>query len=458
MSRRATRLALIAALVLLGAGGVGQAGSRNDTALGANGELYTLLHGTFGELFGQPASPDAANPVLALEIRRPGAATDRILVADTGGADEEGSAALVYEESSRTLFVAWETTTNQIHSRIRLASYADGEWTAPIDVSDTRFSLKSSPQVAVTREAFKRVDAAGGDVVAHRTVLHVVWQEERAEGMVVVYAPLVLIDGVYTGAHAIVTLLNLVSVAPEAGLPVPLAELPLAPVIQRGTNDHSVVAGFVDPRTGALTTIELSLLSGEVSSLGDVIRATIIDIGNHYAFGDPGALAAFADDVRGRVIAAGRYLDGRVLNMIADDVRARILVEGEDFDGEMTGLGDVIRATIIDIGARLEARGLAPTAAQPGAPGLLDLSAESATPTILRFTNVASLGLPEMGAAPLLYVSPDGSRALIAWELEDRLDYRETRGAVWSEVASLSITELGRDRAYEILEARIRNR
>ncbi len=455
MSRRSLRIALVTALIVGAASGLAQASGSHDAVVGSEGELYTLVYGTFGELFDQAGSAEAANPVLALEIRRPGAATDRLLVADTGGNEVESSATLVYEESSRTLFVAWESR-RAFHSRIRLAAYSNGSWAEPIDVSDTRFSLKSAPKMAVTRESYKFVDDHGADVLVHRTLLHVVWQEERAEGMVVVYAPLVLIDGAYTGAHAIVTLVDLVPVAAEDLLATPLDTLPLAPTLQAGSDDQSVVIGFVDPRTARLTSIEVSLLSGAISTVADEGRAHIIDLGSRYELGQQDELRAFADEVRGDLIDIGRHLDQRLLQMIADEIRVRVIELGTANGGEIGSIADAGRAHIIDLGARLQIRGLRPVG--PGATGVLDLSAESGASIVLRFDVVASLGLPAMGADPILLVSADGARALVAWEVEDRLEYRESKSGTWSDVASLPLTELGRDLAYEILEQRVGGR
>src|SRR5688500_3986548 len=97
MPRRSTFVTILAcgALALLAAAPAAANDSR--TVLGANGEVYTVLRGSYGALFGAdtPAG-SGANPVLALEVLKSGR-LERALVPGTGGPEDEQDAALAYD-------------------------------------------------------------------------------------------------------------------------------------------------------------------------------------------------------------------------------------------------------------------------------------------------------------------------------------------------------------------------
>ena len=93
--RGATVLALGLGLL----GGPAALAAGRDVALGADGEVYAIRTGTYGELFAQGGEFDPANPVMALEIIRPGAAVQRVLVPGSGGEASEKAASVLFEES-----------------------------------------------------------------------------------------------------------------------------------------------------------------------------------------------------------------------------------------------------------------------------------------------------------------------------------------------------------------------
>src|SRR6185436_14106703 len=80
------------------------AASHQEATLGSGGELYVLRTGTYGQLFPTGTEVDKDNPVLAVDILRPGAAPARQLVAGTKDKDVEGTPAAVFEDDSETLF------------------------------------------------------------------------------------------------------------------------------------------------------------------------------------------------------------------------------------------------------------------------------------------------------------------------------------------------------------------
>ncbi len=466
MPRRTSALALAPLTMALGLAATAGAGAAPlGAVLGGEGELFHIEQGRYGELMGQPRAPEAEHSVLVLRVQRPDRPDALYPLPATLGSDVESAAALLYEEASATLFVAWETRTNYIHSQIRLAGFSAGAWGEPIDVSDRRFSFKNDPRLAVTRDAFEGRDAEGQPVTVKRTVLHLVWEEDRAEGLAVVYSPVILVDGAFEGPGPgpIFALTDLVTPPAEDLLPVPMADLPLPVTVAAGSDSHSVVVGFVHPASGRLVAVDLSLLSGDISALADDARGHIIALGARYDTGDPGELRALADDARGHIIALGARLDPTVLAFVAAGLHTQILETGADFDltdaSDVESLGDLARGHIIALGARLEGRGLRLRSGQ--APQILDFAPAEAGPRHqIDLEVVPSRRLEGLatGAEPVLLLSPTGGDALIAWEEDGQLRYQESRGDGWSETRAIALATIERERALEIVEQRIRNR
>jgi len=463
MPRRAVALTFALALALAASAG---AAAPPGAVLGAEGELYRIEQGRYGELMARPRSPIAENSALVLRVQRPDHADALHPLPATLGPEVESAAALLYEESSDSLFVAWEARTNLIHSQILLAGFTDGSWGEPIAVSDTRFSFKSDPRLAVTRDAFEGRDGEGEPVTVRRTVLHVVWVEDRAEGTAVVYSPVILVDGVFdgTGPGPIFALTELV-VSPEADLlPVPLADLPLPPVVEAGSDSHSVVVGFVHPATGRLVTVDLSVLSGDVSALADGARAHFVETGGRYDTRDGGGLRALADGAHAHFVETGSRLDPEVLSFVAERMREFVLEIGPEYDlerpGDLRSFSDRARAHFIETGGKLDKRGLRHQSAE-AQPQVLDLAgAAPATSHQIVLREVAARALDDLeaGAGPLVLLSADGADALVAWEQDGQLRYQETRGEGWSGVRAISLATVDLERALGIVAHRIRNR
>lgn len=461
MLGRITRSILVLTLTTAAAAG---AGTPPGAVLGADGEIYRIEQGSYGELMGQPNAAGAGNSVLALRVQRADRADELYPIPATLGPEVESAAALLFEEASDSLFVAWESRTNVIHSQILLAGFSGGTWTDPVRVSDSRFSLKSDPRLAVTRDTFDGSNAEGETVQVRRTVLHVAWFEERAEGTVIAYSPVVLVDGVFdeTAASPIVALTELFAASPEEALPLPLVDLPLPLAVAAGNDDHSVILGFVHPGSGRLITVEAAVLSGGVSALGDIARAHIIESGRNYDTSTPGGVRSLGEAARAHIIESGHRYDGAVLAYIADRVRAYVIATAPELDlsddGDLRSLGGGARAHIIESGVRIDRRGLRSVSA-PAAFRMVDAGNEEASHHIsLAVVGSRALEGLELGPEPFVLVSPDGADALIAWEQAGQLRYQESRGDGWSEVRALSLSTIDRAQALEIITHRIRNR
>jgi len=436
----------------------------DQTALGRDGELYGLRFLTSAEAFGTVAESTADDPVLAIELLRAGEDAELIVVPGTEGAELESSAHLAYEQRSGTVFVTWERRTNSIHSQILLASYSEGQWSDLIPVSDQRFSLKSSPRIAISRESFANpgtAEAVGGEPRSiQRTTLHVVWFEERGGGPAVVYAPIVLIDGTYVGAHSRLTLSELFS-SDASGAPAPVASI--LPTIRPTRDQRSVAVGFVDPTSGDMVVSRISLLSGELTAISDEARAHIIDIGARYDSRRPAELRRMADEARAHIIDIGAHMDGPLVRFVADEARAHIIDIGARYDSrnqqDLERLAGESRAHIIDIGFRLDARGVPRTKESRAV--LVDLRGGSGEIlSVIRAEEVGPRSLPQLAAESAdLHLSGSGENALIAWREGNNLRYRETTEAGWGEVRSLKIDgQLTIEKAEDVLRAHLDSR
>lgn len=410
------QLPLAFALLLLAATAAG-AGVPPSAVLGGDGELFVIEQGTYGEVMARPHAPEAENSVLVLRVKRPDRQDEIFPLPATLGPDIETAAALLYEETADTLFVAWEARTNHIHSQIRMAGFSDGVWGETIAVSDSRFSFKSYPRLAVTRDTFEGRDEDGEPVTMRRAVLHAVWVEDRTEGTAVLYSPVFLVGGRFegTGPGPIFVLTDLIDPPEEDLLAVPLADLPLVPTVEVGSNDHSVVIGFIHPATGRLITVDLTVLSGDISALADGARSHFIETGAHFDTHDPGELASLASGARSHFIETGVRLEGRGLRSLSS--AGRLIL---DVPGSTVG------------------------------PSSHQISLRNAA--VRRLDGLAA------GAEPLLLLSADGADALVAWREGGQLRYQETLGGGWSEVRAITLETFDLQSAIEILEHRIRNR
>lgn len=465
MTRNLSRLLLTAAL--LGLGGSLASADPREAVLGGDGELYLIETGTYRSLFseGTAASPD--HTVLALDIVRSDKERQRLLVPSTQGPEVERSPYLVFEDSSDSLFLVWETQIN-VYPRLNLVSWTEGEWSEVIEVSGNPFTNKGTPRLTVTRDTYRTRDMDGKLVSRNRTVIHLAWWEETAGGIKVLYAPIVLLDGVYLGWNPVYVLNELDMGGVGFGGEVSQRLLETL-AIQPGTDGGSVVVGFANPLTGSLVSLRVGVVPGDLSFLGDEIRAHIVVLGAKYLPDNPVALA---DAVRAHIVVLGLSLDPSITAYLADQARAYILDGGSKVaPAEIENFADEVRAHIVVLGARLlhgdvhETPSTAVAKSQvveiengpagEGAPGGIPEPAH-----ILEFRLVSRWPAPGTGDGPTsLYLSNSGRQALITWEGKEALHYRETRGSAWSRVHSLKLDEtLDLTRAYQVLQQRVRSR
>jgi len=436
--------------------------AQRDAVLGAGGALYEVKTGAYGGLFPKGRELPAATPVLVLDVSRPGMASERILVPWTEDADIEGSPSLIFEDATDTVFLVCETRINSIHSILELSSYdGNGGWSTPIEVEKNPSSLKTSPQLAITRDSYADEDADGKPATRHRTLLHVIWAEEYGSGTYrTFYMPLLLEDGHYAGSDSLFDLSQF-DTAPAVTTPLAPA-LARNPVIQEGRDGRTVVVAFTSADTGRLAVVEIDSLPVELSLLADGARAQIIDLGARYSY--PANLASMATEIHDRIVGIGGAFHPEIVESIADMVYGMVLRQGGKKD--LVPLAGEARAQIIDLGAKLSGRGLrTSTAASIDLPAIATVKsssgeAESLPSHLVQFRVTSTRPAPGAGDKDLrLFVSKNGEHVLVSWFEKDRLLYRTSEGEGWSDVLQLPISpSLDLRRAYEILEQRVRNR
>lgn len=425
-------------------------------ALGPTGEVYRARVAPYGLLFPKGNAYPAENSVLVLEVTRPGQmSADRLLVPGTEGVEVESSPFVTFEKASDSLYVVWQSEGAYHQDQLNLRTFKDGDFGPTLTVSALSQTLsRTAPQVAITRDEFFAPNADGVAVKVKRTFLHLVWWEESEPGSgKVVYAPLTLIDGVYTGWHPMYTLDEIDGAATDAVTASEvLPQLYRAPRIQAGRNDHSVVISFANGRNGRMTVFEASVLAGEISFLADGLRSHIIDIGRR----NTPKVSAIADAVRSHIIDIGR-LHPRVLAFLSNDLHAHILKVGPTYENDIPKLAEVVGAYVTQTASTFLENGLETNGDNPRILRLAQDGLEIGTPR-LQIRRVFSRPAPGTAPAPTtVYSSKDGRAVLVAWETVNQIRYRESTEDGWGNTIVVQIgPDLTREQAAQFLEQRIR--
>jgi hypothetical protein len=430
--------------------------ARRDAAIGAKGEVYVAQTGSYRTLFPGSAANAADFPVLALDILRPSGETERILVPGTDDQKVEAKPSLVYEDESQTVFLVWENRISDIHSMLSLGAFDGKDWMKPIEITGNPFSPKTSPQISVTRDA----STVSGSTT-RRTILHLIWEEEMSSGSDnIFYSPIILEDGVFLGWNPTFNLTALDLSDPAGTTFETSADLVKAPTIQGGRDGRTIVVGLASAERRRLTTVEVDVLPQEVGQLAERTRAVIIDLGARLYPSNPRALA---EQTKASILSQGAAFRPEVIQTIADRVQAEILASNKT---PLGSLAEKTRAVIIDLGAQFSGRGLR-SGGDRGNAKLVEIGPESPTagstpaPHLLNFRVVSSRPAPRVGGGPeiKLFLSEDGEDQLVAWVEGDHIRYRETTSDGWTDIRD---TKLGgaidKNRAFEILEQRVRNR
>src|SRR5690349_12842673 len=116
------------------------------SALGTQGEVYTLRAGSYADLFPGGQATAAANPVLALDVAEAGSATQRLLVPGSESAAVESNPFIVYEESSATLYLVWQSIPRVGETELKLGAFRGGQWGGVTEIRDNVGAAQGAPQ------------------------------------------------------------------------------------------------------------------------------------------------------------------------------------------------------------------------------------------------------------------------------------------------------------------------
>ncbi len=447
--------------VSLGAGGNAAPATRT---LAPSGDVFAIAEGSYGELFPDGTETLADHPVLAVAVFHPDGSSERLLVPGTAGPEFERLSSLLIGLDGETLHVLWQSG---MHSpSLRLASRrAAGPGAAVGVVSRGVAVLPGSPRAAVTRDSAE----IGGEepeasVRMRRTVLHVVWLEEAAGRTI--YAPLVIEDGAYIGDHSLFALDDLAPAAggAEDGNGAPPAGAMLGPTIEPGDDGAAAVAAFIDPASGRLVTGVLRMAAGELSDVANRVRVRILALATTLEPGSPDSLRDLARGARAELLAVGGRLRPALVQLLADELEAYILAEGIDWAFQPDAMAERTRGALVELGTGFD-HAPVQRMTDAGRAQMIGVGHRWEGPARshdLRLRVVAERPAPETGDPASLFLSGDGEDALVAWEVEGVVHFRESDDAAeggWGPVRSLGVTA-GEDPSLiaDLLRARVRGR
>ncbi|MFL6235072.1 MAG: hypothetical protein ACJ76N_18200 [Thermoanaerobaculia bacterium] len=437
----------------------------HETALGSDGTVYQVRTGAYGDLFPTGKAADKASTVVALDVTKPGAPVQRVLVPSSAGPEVESSPSVVFEDDSQTVFLLWESAIN-IHPVLELSGFDGSRWLPAITVTGNPFVVKTSPQFTITRDSYDQDDGNGNTTTRHRTILHLLWQEPGTGTQLrTYYTPIIINDGEYIGWNP---LYNLDDFLPAlAGIAAPAdiqTAVSGAPLIQSGRDERTVVVAYASTTRGQMATVEIDVLPEQLMQLADKARSHIIDIGRASY---PNDLPGLAEKARSHIIDIGRAFHPEIGTSIADQVKADILA---DTSGDLVGLAEKARSHIIDIGSKLSGRGLRPAGDEP-ASQIVEVDGASRAAVapdasqfpyhLLQIRAVKTWAAPRVGPGTVkLFVSQSGEDMIVSWAQADRILYRNSQSSSgWSDPRTLLFSDsLDLKKSYDILDQRIRNR
>ncbi len=463
------RVVAVGLLALVLATGSLDAGA-SAPVLGKSGDIYQVTIGSYGELFPEGTEASADAEVLRLEARRSSGTVSRYLVPGSEANDSDRTPSLSFDASTGRLYVVWSSNNDSTLTRINLASFDGSEWSETIEVSGNIYSDKSAPRVAVTHDRFELANAEAGES-STRTVLHVVWSEATSGGERVMYAPVVLIDGelasTWRRVHRLNDYVSQELIDDPFGGEVPTSLLK-APTVDAASEANAVVIGFSDSASGAFVQLELATPAVELSELADSLEDHLnsTNLCGRIESEGSDAITSVASAARAHIVIFGRRIRSQARGLLADEAKQLLTRRAETLcaEGGLQGVSSEARAHIVIFGARSQDGDLLEettagdsyvllAAAQPMGDGYvqhlarLQVKSERVAPTI-------------GSGQPTIFVSPEGTGAVVAWENGSAMTYVETDPATgaWSESFSLQVgDDLSSSEAYSILRDRARS-
>ena len=419
------------------------AGDEALSLVGAGGELLQLQSGTYGQLFPEGAQAQPESWVLALDSIA-GGRLQRHLVPGTESPWPEGSARLIADERAGVSYLLWESRINGVHPLLKLVAFDGRQWGTVKEIAAGVFATKGEPQLRVTHDSYGE-----GGAATERTVLHVSWWEDNFLGKEKRYASLILENGEFIDANAIVDLSGLLS--DGTGGAQESSPFDLLIQMQAGPQKDIVIMGFADPGLRQLVGVQVEVLPQALSRLSDSIKAELLK------------LPSIADQLSVQA-AVERAIDEQAdefhtvgLELIRQDL-LRFLQDLWTSHNPNLPFAEKMGGRVIWIGAKIGRTGLE----NPGDPTLLEIHGPEGASHHIAVTRVASWEIPWVGESPHLFLSRDGNEALAAWMAEDgeAIHYRMTESeGLWGDVQSLQLWEgFDQAKALELLEKKAMER
>jgi hypothetical protein len=434
-------------------------------ALGAAGEVYIPKAGAYKDLFPKGHDTAPGNTVMAVDLILPGAAPERLLVPYTTGADIESSPAVLFEDDSNTLFLLWASQVNPLSSVLLLASFDGTNWAQPIQITGNPFSSKISPQLAITRDSYSVTDSSGDTSIRHRTIIHVVWEEQTASGNAdVLYTPVILEEGSYLGWAPVYNLNDMVGRTASGSSFTPPDALVQSPALLSGRDSRTLVVGFASAETRSLSAVEINVLPEEISLLAADCRTHIVDLGRTLY---PNSLQALADNAKADIISGGSAFHNDIVNYMAGQIHDLVLANRGTSPADLTSLSEDARTHIVDLGVGLSGRGLRDQGAQAKSLSLVestvsvDSTQDPTAPShLIHFRVASSRPAPQIGSTGTqLFLSETGDDTIVAWTGPTSIFFLQSQGNGWSDQKQINLTgSLDAPHAFDILKQRARSR
>jgi len=442
------RVILPVLFLLLGAGAVRAQDS--PTLLGSSGEVYRVLRGAYRDLFpAAPAGGQAANPVLALEVTRDGRSL-RTLVPGTEGPGPEQAAALAAD--GNRVYLLWGDGRD-----VTVSGWTAAGWDAPFALELDATSSKVNPQMVATSDRFPVVGADGRAAEVQRTILHLVWLDRGPGGDRLLYTAVVSQDGELQRSNQVVELEPL---AGQAGPMAPAGPPPMTlvqhPQLRPGRDGKSVLVGLVSRDDGALATLELRPVGGDIVSFADHARAVIIETGRN----NPGSSRVQLADLARAVIietghtlfktSAAKVIEGTFIDSIA----------GSSEEVELAAAAESAARAAIGEGASL----LTLPEKDDADTELVELAgpdAGDAGRQVLDARPALRRALPSLppDADVRLFLSADGDAASLAWAGTGYVRYRESTANGWSVVHTLALgPAFTKEAAFALVQQRLNSK
>ncbi len=358
--------------------------------------------------------------------------------------------------------MVWVSQVNALNSVLMLASFDGTNWGAPIRITGNPFSSKTAPQLAVTRDSFSITGSDGNPATRHRTIVHVVWEEQTASGNAdVLYTPVILEEGTYLGLAPVYNLNDMAGRVPFGSSFSPPDALVQSPVLQSGRDTRTLVVAFASAETRAVSAVEIDILPEEISLLAEGCRANIIDLG-HTLY--PGHLQVLADKAVAGIVSQGTAFHADIVHYISSQIHDLILANRGTDPSDLASLSENARANIIDLGSRLSGRGLRDSNALDKALVESIVSVTGQDPTtpsnLIHFRVASNRPAPQIGpTGTQVFLSETGDDAIVAWTDSGKVFYLQSQGAGWSNQKQINLTgSLDAPQAFDILKQRARSR